>query len=233
MDTAHQYKVLAARRALDLVTPGMTLGLGTGSTANEFIRLLGERNAAQPLNLTCIATSNRTASLAQSVGLAINPFDSLDRIDLTVDGADEIAPTLDAVKGAGGALLHEKIVAMASDRVCLIADQSKRVDKLGAFPLPVEIVPFGAAATVVMIEAAAEDAGCKGPIRVRAQADGHPFVTDSGHWIADCAFGSIPDAELLADVLALIPGVVEHGLFLSVADEAYIAGPEGMTTLRR
>jgi ribose 5-phosphate isomerase A len=162
----------------------------------------------------------------------VSPFDGIEGLDLAVDGADEIDPSLNLIKGGGGALLREKIVAMASTRFCIIADRSKRVEKLGAFPLPVEVVDFGLAATLKMIEAAASEAGCYGEIKLRQDQFGEPFVTDGGHFIADCAFRAIRDAEALSAVLQIIPGVVEHGLFIGLADDVFIAGPEGVTHLK-
>jgi len=229
---SQNYKRQAAEHALKLVEPGMVLGLGTGSTAAEFVKLLAERVKQEQLNLRCVATSEQTRALAEQLGIAIDDFSTIADVDLTIDGADEIDPELNLIKGGGGALLREKIVAMASDRVCIIGDNSKRVERLGAFPLPVEIVGFGLAATLSMIEAAAADAECEGKISLRRGANGEPFRTDGGHLIADCAFGSIPDAELLADLLDIVPGVVEHGLFIGIADEAILAGPSGLTVLR-
>jgi ribose 5-phosphate isomerase A len=229
---SQNYKRQAAEHALKLVEPGMVLGLGTGSTAAEFVKLLAERAKQEQLNLRCVATSEQTRALAEQLGIAIDDFSTIADVDLTIDGADEIDPELNLIKGGGGALLREKIVAMASDRVCIIGDSSKRVERLGAFPLPVEIAGFGLAATLAMIEAAAADAECEGKISLRRGANGEPFRTDGGHLIADCAFGSIPDAELLADLLDIVPGVVEHGLFIGIADEAVLAGPSGLTVLR-
>jgi ribose 5-phosphate isomerase A len=228
---AQNYKRQAAERALELVEPGMILGLGTGSTASEFISLLAERIKREELDLHCIATSVATERFAVQMGIEIIDFSDIADVDLTVDGADEIDPHLNLIKGGGGALLREKIVAMASDRVCIIGESSKRVPRLGAFALPVEIVDFGLAATLAMIETAAEDAGCRGQISMRRAANGEPFITDSGHLIADCAFQAIPDVEMLADLLDIVPGVVEHGLFVGIADEAILAGPEGVTVL--
>jgi ribose 5-phosphate isomerase A len=229
---SQNYKRQAAEHALKLVEPGMVLGLGTGSTAAEFVKLLAERVKQEQLNLRCVATSQQTRALAEQLGIAIDDFSTIADVDLTIDGADEIGPELNLIKGGGGALLREKIVAMASDRVCIIGDSSKRVERLGAFPLPVEIVDFGLAATLSMIESAAADAECEGKISLRRGANGEPFRTDGGHLIADCAFGGIPDAELLADLLDIVPGVVEHGLFIGIADEAVLAGPSGLTVLR-
>jgi ribose 5-phosphate isomerase A len=225
---ARTYKRQAAAEALKHVEPGMILGLGSGSTAAEFVKLLGERIKREPIDLRCVATSEETRRLAEAVGIAIIGFDSVTVIDLTVDGADEIDPQLNLIKGGGGALLREKIVAMSSDRVYIIADESKLVSQLGAFALPVEVVEFGLAATIAMIETAAADADCTGTLTIRSTASGDRFRTDSGHLIVDCGFGEIPDPELLADMLDIIPGVVEHGLFIGIADEAYIAGPSGV-----
>jgi ribose 5-phosphate isomerase A len=232
MAEAQNYKRKAAAQALELVENGMLLGLGTGTTAAEFVSLLGGRLRQEPLRLRCVATSEQTQRLAEEAGIAIVDFNTIAEVDLTVDGADEIDPQLNLIKGGGGALLREKIVAMASDRVCIIADSSKRVDRLGAFPLPVEVVDFGLAATLAMIETAAGDADCAGSVKLRRATNGEFFRTDGGHLIVDCAFGDIPDAELLAEMLDMIPGVVEHGLFIGIADEAYLAGPSGLDVLR-
>lgn len=225
-----EYKRQAAQAALELVENGMTLGLGTGSTANQFISLLAGRVRAENLDILCIPSSGITRQIAEQAGLRLDDFSQKQSIDLTVDGADEIDPQLNLIKGGGGALLREKIVAMASEEVCIIADHTKQVSRLGAFPLPIEVIAFGLAATLKMIEAAASDAGCNAVPVLRRDAYGVPFTTDSGHFIADCAFGSIPDVEMLADVLDIIPGVVEHGLFVELADRAIIAGPGGIMT---
>jgi ribose 5-phosphate isomerase A len=229
---AQNYKRQAAAQALTLVEHGMVLGLGTGSTAAEFVSLLGERLKHETLDLRCVATSEQTKRLAEAAGIAIADFGTIADVDLTVDGADEIDPQLNLIKGGGGALLREKIVAMSSDRVCIIADAAKRVEQLGAFPLPVEIVDFGLAATLAMIDAHARDAKCEGRLIVRRTAGGEQFRTDGGHLIVDCSFGEIPDPELLADMLDIIPGVVEHGLFIGIADEVFLAGASGVTVLR-
>jgi ribose 5-phosphate isomerase A len=231
-ENSRSYKRQAAARALELVEPGMILGLGTGSTAAEFITLLAEREQREKLGLRCIATSEQTREQAERAGIKIVDFGGIAHVDLTVDGADEIGPDLSLIKGGGGALLHEKIVAMASERVCIIAEHAKLVDKLGAFTLPVEIVEFGLAATLAMIEAAAAEAGCRGKVGLRRGADGKLFRTDEGNLIADCAFGEIRDPAFLADALGIVPGVVEHGLFIGIADEAILAGPGGLTILR-
>ncbi len=228
MSDANEYKRQAAAEALKLVELGMVLGLGSGSTALAFVGLLAERLRTENLDLTCVATSEQTRQFAEKSGIKIADFNAITDVDLTVDGADEIDHRLNLIKGGGGALLREKIVAMASDRVCIVGDSSKWVKQLGAFPLPVEIVDFGLAATLAMIETAGEDAGAHGEIKLRRTGSGELYRTDGGHLIADCAFNAIPDVETLADLLDIIPGVVEHGLFLGIADDVVLAGPEGL-----
>ncbi|MBN8964117.1 MAG: ribose 5-phosphate isomerase A, partial [Rhizobiales bacterium] len=163
----------------------------------------------------------------------LTTLDEAPQLDMTVDGADEIGPDLTLIKGGGGALLREKIVAAASARMIVIADESKWVPALGRFPLPIEVMPFGFAATRRAIEAATAAAGCSGPTTLRQGKDGHAFVTDGGHWILDAALGRIPDAGLLATRLSGIPGVVEHGLFIGMAQTAILAGPAGIRVVER
>jgi ribose 5-phosphate isomerase A len=220
-------KRLAAERALELVTPGMKLGLGTGSTAAQFVNLLGAK-VAQGLNVTCVPTSERTRSQAQALSIPLATIDELPELDLTIDGADEFDLKLRLIKGGGGAHLREKIVAMASKRMVVIADSSKLVDVLGKFPLPVEITPFGLKTTLALMMKEARAAGCDGRIDLRKNPSGHAYVSDNGNHIADCFFGSIPDPEALAARFAAIPGVVEHGLFLGIATGVIIAGPKGV-----
>lgn len=228
--SADLWKRQAAAKAVELVRPGMRIGLGTGSTAEKFITLLGER-ARSGLDVLCVATSERSAAQARGLGLHLSSLDDTPYLDLTVDGADEIDGRLNLIKGGGGALLREKIVATASERVVVIADIGKRVEALGAFPLPVEVVRFGLASTRNLIEMLAGDAGCHGPIRLRQGQDGQPFVTDGGNYILDCSFGRIDRAELLDEALKAIPGVVENGLFLGIADLAFVAGPGGVDAI--
>jgi len=223
-----QRKREAAARALELVKPGMRLGLGTGSTARFFIDLVGEKVKAG-LNLRCVATSAASEAQAKALSVPLATLDEIPELDLTVDGADEIDPGLKLIKGGGGALLREKIVAAASLRMIVIADASKKVARLGAFPLPVEVVPFGLAATRRHIERALADLGLGGELRLRGGAA--PFVTDGGHLILDCALSAIPEPERLALALSVIPGVVEHGLFIGYARAAIVAGPTGVETL--
>lgn len=227
--SADEQKRRVAAAALELVEPGMKLGLGTGSTAAAFIEALGQR-VREGLQVQCVATSVATQALAERLGVPLADLDTLGELDLTIDGADEIDPSLALIKGGGGALLREKIVAMASQRVVIIADETKQVGQLGAFPLPVEVEPFGAAFTLRMIRMVAREAGCHGEVSLREAAHGL-FRTDSGHNIADCAFGAIPDSALLGDLLSMIPGVIEHGLFIDIADAALIAGPGGVRVI--
>jgi ribose 5-phosphate isomerase A len=161
-------------------------------------------------------------------GIALTTLDEIDRLDLTVDGADEVDPSLNLIKGGGGALLREKIVAVASDRMIVIADDSKWVEVLGRFPLPIEVVPFGLAATRRALAEAFAESGVSGQMGVRNAKDGHVFVTDGGHWIVDAHLGRIPDVPLLASLLSAIPGVVEHGLFVGLASTAILAGAHGI-----
>ncbi len=224
------YKEKAAARALDYVKPGMLLGLGTGSTAARFVELLAEKVSAG-LMVTCVPTSEATRALAERLKIPLTTLDEQPELDITFDGADEIDPHLRLIKGGGGAHLREKIVAMASAQVIIIADASKKVETLGKFPLPIEVVQFGLKATANMIEAAIEDAGCSGSLSLRHGPDGKPFITDSGNVILDAALGKIPDPETLSDILDMIPGVVEHGLFIGIADKAIIAGPSGVDIL--
>ena len=219
----------AAEAALAYVEPGMRIGLGTGSTAAHFVRLLGEQIAVG-LDVVGVATSLATAGLAAQSGIPLTTLDAHPDLDLDVDGADEIGPGLALIKGGGGALVREKIVACASARMIVIADASKRVDRLGAFPLPIEVVPFGLTATALAVERAGIELGLTSAIDLR-QRDGKPFQTDNGNYVLDASFGLIPDPEALADRLARIPGVVEHGLFLGIADVAIIGSEDGVITV--
>lgn len=227
-----ELKRQAAARALDYVRDGMKLGLGTGSTAKHFVELLGER-VRSGLNVTGVPTSEATRADALRCDIPLTTLDDIDRLDLTVDGADEIDPSLNLVKGGGGALLREKIVAASSDRMIVIADDSKWVDVLGRFPLPVEVVPFGLKATQRAMGRAFAESGVSGQMVVRKGRDGHVFVTDGGHWIVDAHLGPITDAPLLSSLLNSIPGVVEHGLFIGLASTAILAGSEGIRVVER
>ncbi len=227
---AREMKVKAAEAALAHVEDGMRLGIGTGSTAEEFVRLLAEK-VADGLKVEGVPTSERTARLCLELGVPLKSLDELPELDLTIDGADEVDAGLRLIKGGGGALLREKIVASASARMIVIADESKVVETLGKFPLPIEINPFGMATTRIAIDKLASRLGLTGELKLRKSGDG-VFTTDGGHHIYDAFFGRIPDAEALGSQLNSIPGVVEHGLFINMASFAIIAGPAGARTLQ-
>jgi ribose 5-phosphate isomerase A len=231
MDVEAQ-KRAAAAAALEFVRPGMRLGLGSGSTAKHFVELLAERVHAG-LDVIAVPTSEATRADAERLGVPLTSLDEMPQLDLTIDGADEIAADLSLIKGGGGALLREKMVASASARMVVIADESKWVSVLGRFPLPIEVVPFGLAATRRSIEAATVSAGCSGPALLRRSLDGHAFVTDGGHWILDAALERIADPGSLADRLDRIAGVVEHGLFIGLAHAAVVAGASGVRVIER
>lgn len=216
-------KARAAARALDFVVDGMKLGLGSGSTAALFVDLLAER-VRSGCQVTCVPTSEATRRQASAAGIDLTTLDETPALDLTVDGADEFDPELRLIKGGGGALLREKIVAAASASLVIVADASKAVDRLGRFPLPVEVNVFGLGATTRLVKEAAARLGLDGEIVLRvAKTGAGPFVTDGGHCILDCHFGAIADAEQLAVSLVAIPGVVEHGLFIGLAKTVIIA----------
>lgn len=222
----------AAARALEDVREGMKLGLGTGSTARHFVDLLGERVRAG-LKVVGVPTSEVTREQAIQCGIPLTTLDETPQLDLTIDGADEVDPALDLIKGGGGALLREKIVAAASDRMTVIADATKWVEALGRFPLPIEVMPFGLGATRIAINRVLQAAGCPGEMVLRKGVDGHAFVTDGGHWIIDAKCGRIPDVPRLAASLSGIPGVVEHGLFVALASKVILADPAGIRVIER
>lgn len=230
MADASALKDKAGRAAVDLVEPGMKLGIGTGSTAEAFIRALGER-VARGLKVKGVATSERTAALCRSLSIPVVTLEDEPTLDLAIDGADEIDPSLGLIKGGGGALLREKIVAAASARFVVIADGAKIVDRLGAFPLPIEINGFGLMSTYIAIRKAADRLGLDAAVSLRRNGD-EPFITDGGHLILDASFGRIPDSEAVSRALHDIPGVVEHGLFLGLATEAIVAYGDRIETLR-
>ncbi len=223
-------KYRAAQAAMAEVKPGMRLGLGTGSTARHFVDLVG-RAVADGLDVLCIPTSEATHAQAAALGIPLTDLETTPRLDLTVDGADEIGPGLALIKGAGGALLREKIVAAASARMVVIADASKHVGTLGRFPLSIEVNHFGLGATAIAIERVMRSFGAEGGLTRRLRADSSAFVTDGGHAILDASFGRIPDPEALAMALIKIPGVVEHGLFIGLCHRAYVAGATGIDVL--
>jgi len=224
--TSDLEKAAAARASLRFVHDGMTLGLGTGSTAAHVVRFLGEQVKAG-LKIRGIPTSVHTQELAASLGIPLTTLDECQQIDVDIDGADEFDPQLHLIKGGGGALLREKIIASASRQVVIIADSSKQVAVLGKFPLPVEVIPFAQPLVAKRITASGAT------VKLRKDAKGNPFVTDEGHHILDCSFGQIPDPPALARKLSDMPGVVEHGLFIDLATVVLCAKGENVTEFRR
>ena len=225
-------KFAAARRAVDMVEDGMKLGLGTGSTAAWMVRCLAERVREEGLRLVCVPTSSRTADLARSLGLTVVGFDEAGWLDLTIDGTDEFDADLNLIKGGGGALLMEKIVATASDRMVVITDATKEVAALGGFPLPVEVVPFGWQASRHLIEellSAMDVMGTSATLRMNGQV---PYVTDEGNHILDLALGRIGNPRQLALALNQVPGVVENGLFIDICDVVVIGHADGRVVIR-
>jgi len=229
---ADAQKRAAAARAVEFVRPGMRLGLGTGSTARHFVELIGERVRAG-LDIVAVPTSEATRADAERYGIPLTTLDQTPSLDLTVDGADEIDTGLNLIKGGGGALLREKIVAAASARMIVIADDSKWVEGLGQFALPIEVVPFGLTATRQAVEKAIAPVRAGATLVLRQNKDGHPFVTDGGHWILDAALGRIDDPKALATALSNVPGVMEHGLFIDLAQIAIIGGRDGVRLIER
>lgn len=223
-------KRAAAARALEEVRPGMRLGLGTGSTARHLVDLLGQQ-VAQGFDVLCVPTSEVTAAQARSLNIPLSDLETTPELDLTIDGADEIGPGLALIKGAGGALLREKIVAAASARMVVIADARKAVETLGRFPLSIEVNHFGLGATTRAIEKLMQQFSAEGGLERRTKPDGDTFVTDGGHAILDASFGRISRPEALSRALLEIPGVVEHGLFIGLCNRAYVAGEAGITVL--
>jgi ribose 5-phosphate isomerase A len=228
--SADDLKRAAAARAAELVTDGMRLGLGTGSTAKHFVAILGEK-VRGGLQIVGVPTSEATRQQALAEGVPLTTLDETPELDLTVDGADELDDQLRLIKGGGGAHLREKIVAAASKRLIVIADGTKRVDRLGRFPLPIEVVSFGLGATRLAVARAIEAAGASGELRLRTAANGEPFVTDSGHRILDAQLNRIDAPEALALALAAVPGVVEHGLFIGLATGAILATDNGLVEI--
>jgi ribose 5-phosphate isomerase A len=227
IDPSERAKLTAAYHALGTIEDGMRVGLGTGSTASWLVKLLGARRDIEDLDLVCVATSEATEALARAVGLRTATLEEAEWLDITIDGADEFDPNLSLIKGGGGALLREKIVATASERMVVIADPSKQVETLGRFPLPVEIVRFGWKSTSTLIEDVLEDSDVDSTridLRLR---HGEPFVSDEGHYILDLELGRIGEVESLESSLRAVPGVVETGLFVDIADTVFLGYPSG------
>jgi len=219
-------KKIAAEMALERVQSGMNLGLGSGSTAEWFVRCLAGR-LTDGLKVTCVATSRRTEQLAQACGIEIFTLDDVGRLDLTVDGADEIDPALNLIKGGGGCHLIEKIVAAASDDLIVIADDRKLVPQLGAFPLPVEVARYGWQTTALMIEDVLRNSDVDGKEGGRRTVNSNPFETDEENYILDYHLGRIGDVAGLSTAMNAIPGVVENGLFVKMASRAMIGTADG------
>jgi ribose 5-phosphate isomerase A len=233
LSPADAAKRAAAARALEMVAPGMVLGLGTGSTAAWFVRLLAERMEREALDVTGVATSAATAELAGALGVSVRGLEAVGHVDLTIDGADEVDPALNLIKGGGAALLREKIVAAASGRMVVIAGSDKLVAELGAFALPVEVVRFGWPVTLNAIGAVLLGMEVDArEITVRGGAE-TPLVTDEGHHILDLHLERIRDAPALARALDGLPGVVEHGLFIDMAEAVVLGHPDGRTEVMR
>ncbi|MDX5356159.1 MAG: ribose-5-phosphate isomerase RpiA [Rhodobacterales bacterium] len=225
-------KFVAARRAVAFVEDGMRVGLGTGSTAAWMVRCLAERVKTEGLRVTGVPTSSRTAELARQLGLRITSLDEAKWLDLTIDGADEFDANLALIKGGGGALLQEKIVATASDQMVVIADAAKEVAHLGAFPLPVEVIPFGWQTTRALIVETLGSLELMGrEVTLRMNGD-RAFVTDEGNYIVDLHLGRIDQPRQLALILNQIPGVVENGLFIDICDVVIIGHGDGRVDVR-
>ncbi|NOD63708.1 MULTISPECIES: ribose-5-phosphate isomerase RpiA [unclassified Ruegeria] len=229
IDTA---KFVAARRAAEMVEDGMRVGLGTGSTAAWLVRRLGERVQQDGLRIKGVPTSTRTAQLAREVGIEVISLDQAGWLDLTIDGADEFDSDLNLIKGGGGAHLQEKIVATASDQMIVIADSGKEVETLGAFPLPVEVVPFGWQTTRTLIEEALDAMDVLGTTSVLRMNGEAPFVTDEGNHILDLHLQRIGNPRQMALILNQVPGVVENGLFIDICDKVVIGHGDGRVELR-
>jgi ribose 5-phosphate isomerase A len=223
--TQDEAKALVGKRAAELVEDGMAVGLGTGSTSVMFIKALGERVQREDLKIRCVASSDASAELGRSLGMEVVSLPELPELDIYIDGADEVGPGLSLIKGGGGALLREKIVATSAKKFVVVVDSSKMVDVLGKFPLPVEVVKMA----LPLVSAQLTDLGLN-PTQ-RRHKDGSVYLTDENNFIVDCACGAIDDPELTAAEIRAIVGVVEHGLFLNMAGIALVAGDAGVTEI--
>ena len=225
-------KFAAAKHASDQVEQGMRVGLGTGSTAAWLVRCLGDRVRDQGLQIKAVPTSSRTAQLAREVGIDVQTLEQVPHLDITIDGADEFDSALNLIKGGGGALLQEKVVAVASDKMIVITDATKQVDTLGAFPLPVEVLQFGWKTTQRLIESQLAASHMTYKTISRRMLDAAPYVTDEGNFILDLQLAQIPDAPKLALWLNQLPGVVENGLFIDICTQVLIGYADGTISIR-
>ena len=228
-----ELKKAAAAEALTLVENGMRLGLGTGSTAKIFVDLLAERMTREGLTLVAVPTSEATRVQAEQLGIPLTTLDETPELDLAIDGADELDADLNLIKGGGAAHLREKIVELAAKKFVVIADETKEVTTLGKFPLPLEVAPFGLEATKKRLRTAIESAGCTGDLRLRMKADGSVVKTDGGNVILDAHVHVIRDPARLAQTLDHVTGLVEHGLFIGMAEQAFLATREGVRVIKR
>lgn len=224
--TLDEQKQAAARESLRFLQDGMVVGLGTGSTATHAVRFIGER-VCEGLKIRGIPSSIHTQQLAQELGIPLTDFDECQEIDVAIDGVDEFDPQLHLIKGGGGAMLREKIVASATKKFVIVADSTKRVAMLGEFPVPVEVIPFAQALV------AKEIAALGASVKMRLDKDGNRYVTDEKNYIFDCTFGKIPDPAALSAQLKSIPGIVEHGLFVNMADVILLASDSGVQEIRK
>ncbi len=224
-------KRLAAEKAAECeLRPGMRLGLGTGSTARQFVEVLGRRILAGE-SYSCVPTSEATRVQAESLGIPLTTLEAIGEIDLCIDGADEFDPGLNLVKGGGGAHLREKMVALRSRRMVVIADASKRVARLGAFPLPIEITPFAHPVTARAVEALCAQLGIAAQMRQRLTTAGAAALTDNGNLIYDCVNDGIADPAALAEALDRLTGLIEHGLFVGLCSAVYLASDDGVAVM--
>lgn len=226
-------KKAAAAEALTLVESGMRLGLGTGSTAKIFVDLLAERMKREGLKLVAVPTSEATRLQAETLGIPLTTLDETPELDLAIDGADELDADLNLIKGGGAAHLREKIVELSAKRFVVIADETKEVKTLGKFPLPLEVVPFGLEATRHRLMRVIEASGHTAILHLRKKADGSIVKTDGGNLILDAHLGAIADPARLASALDHVTGLVEHGLFIGMAERAYLATREGVRVIKR
>jgi ribose 5-phosphate isomerase A len=233
LNDAERAKRAAAVRALDWIEDGMKVGLGTGSTAKWFVDLLAEHLAETGKKIVGVPTSSRTRAQAEGLGIPLTTLGEAIELDVTVDGADEFDGQMNLIKGGGGALLREKIVASASREMVVISDPSKKVKTLGAFPLPVEVVRFGWESTAREVAEILEVADVDARTMKRRETDGEPFVTDEGHYILDLSLGRIGDPDVLGISLNLIPGVVENGLFCGMATAVIVGHADGTAEVIR